>query len=74
MAEAAHILAGAGDLRGASLLRPCPADPTDGRSLCHGDEHSWSVDDRCRAPSMYGDAEYVWRTGPDGRVCYTFNP
>jgi hypothetical protein len=55
-------------------VRPCPSDPTDGRSLCTGAEQRWAADDRCRAPGLAGDAEYVWRTGPEDEKCYSFNP
>ena len=55
-------------------LRPCRGDPTGGRELCVGGENSWEVEDRCRAPGAYGDAEYVWRRGPEGQACYSFNP
>ena len=62
-------------LRDYANIRSCGGDPTDGRPLCTSkEEKSWEVDDRCRAPGMYGDAEYVWRTGPDDKKCYQYNP
>jgi hypothetical protein len=55
-------------------IRECPSDPTDGRNLCQGSENDWDVDDRCRGPGLNGDAEYVWRSGPGGEKCYSYNP
>jgi hypothetical protein len=55
-------------------LRPCPADPTDGRPLCPPAADGWAVEDRCRAPGPLGDSEYVWRAGPAGEECYEHRP
>ena len=62
-------------LRDYGNIRPCVGDPTGGRPLCSGPEGAWGVEDRCRAPGLSGDAEYVWREGPEeGQKCYSFNP
>ena len=55
-------------------LRPCPADPTNGRPLCLGGQNAWAEEDACRGYGRNGDAKYTWRAGPDGQKCYSFNP
>ena len=53
-------------------LRPCPADPTGGGSLCTESQADWRVVDKCRAPGLAGDAAYVWKEGPEGGRCYSY--
>jgi len=55
-------------------LRPCPADPTGGGTLCTGEQEKWPTVDKCRGRGLAGDAAYVWREGPEGGRCYSFYP
>jgi hypothetical protein len=57
-----------------SNARPCYSDPTDGRDLCQGVGNHWGIDDRCHVRDSSGRvAEYVWRSGPEGERCYSYN-
>ncbi len=64
-----HAYGTSADQSNYSHLRPCPADPTDGRDLCSAAQKAYSVDDACQ---MHGDSSYVWRTGPNNDKCYEY--